>query len=131
MSMDKVPFVVMVDDDEDDLLLAQEAFEDSGLACNLVSFEDGLKLLEFLDGSIMPDMIVLDISMPFMDGCQVIDEIREIPGYSRVPIAILTTSQKENIQAECIKKAKCFFVKPVNFSDWIQIIRQMVNDCLM
>ena len=130
MSRDKVPFIVMVDDDEDDLLLAKEAFEDSGLACNLVSFEDGLKLLEFLDGSIMPDMIVLDISMPFMDGCQVIDEIREIPGYSQVPVAILTTSQKENIQDECIKKAKCFFVKPVSFSGWIQLIRQMINDCL-
>ena len=131
MSAEKIPLVIMVDDDDDDLLLAKEAFQESGLACSIITFEDGLKLLEYLDGPVNPDMIVLDISMPFMQGCQVIDEIRNHPACSRIPIAILTTSQRENIDNECLKKAKCFFVKPVNFSDWIRIAREMIKNCLI
>jgi len=130
MPAEKVPLVIMVDDDNDDLLLAREAFQESGLACDIITFEDGLKLLEYLDGSPPPDMIVLDISMPFMQGCQVIDEIRNYPAVSKIPIAILTTSQRENIEAGCIEKAKCFFVKPVHFADWINIAKDMIKECL-
>ena len=104
-SMTKTPLtILMADDDADDRLLARDAMVESRVLNRLVFVEDGVELVDYLNGFgkyanrdlyPMPGLILLDLNMPKKDGREALQEIKSNPATRRIPVVILTTSKAE------------------------------------
>jgi CheY-like chemotaxis protein len=127
MKTDAIPVVLMADDDEDDCMLAKDALEACGAPGDFACVGDGTALLDYLARSPIPAVILLDISMPLMDGYQTIEEIKAIPAYQGIPIVVFTTSQKEDIDLKRVTKAASIIMKPSVYSEWIDIMKAIAH----
>lgn len=92
------PRVLMIEDNAGDVELVREALREHGVDCVLTAINDGEKALAFLDriesGEIpCPALIILDLNLPKIPGGQILKKIRLSPGFGRVPVAILSSSQ--------------------------------------
>lgn len=119
--------VLMADDDEDDCLLVGKAFQKMGIAHDLRHVGDGRELLDYLykEGNFVdshkyprPDLILLDLNMPRIDGREALARIKSDPQLMNIPILILSTS-REARDIELSKKAgaSSFLSKPEAFED--------------
>lgn len=124
MKSKKRKLLLFAEDDEDDRLLVQSAFESVKAPFELYFAEDGEDLLNFLrhrgkysDGKITtPDLILLDLNMPKKDGRQALREIKSEPELSCIPIIILTTSKaREDITSCYTPGANTFICKPQTY----------------
>jgi len=131
MKTDSTPVVLMADDDEDDRMLAKDAFKASGAPGVFACVGDGKALLDYLSHSPIPAVILLDISMPLMDGYQTIEEIKAIPAYQGIPVVMFTTSQKESLDLKRLAQAASIITKPSIYSEWIDIMRAIADRWLM
>ncbi len=90
--------ILMVEDNPDDVLLTQEALKDAKVHCQLSHVEDGIEAMAFLQkqeiysNAPTPDIILLDLNLPKMDGRQVLKKIKENKTLCQIPVVILTTS---------------------------------------
>jgi len=122
--------VLMVDDDEGDTLMAQEAFEDIGFPHNFHIVHDGIQALDFMEkkGEFVdapdPDFVLLDINMPRMNGHEVLDWIRHHHKYELIPVVILTTSHSdEDIFKSYKGRANSFVTKPTDIREFNNAVR--------
>ena len=102
MKKENPPFIVlMADDDEDDCLLVGSAFQEIGIAHDLHFVDDGRELLDYLlhEGDFAdpekyprPNLILLDLNMPRIDGREALSKIKSDPQLKDIPVLILTTS---------------------------------------
>lgn len=130
----KPAVILMADDDEDDVILVQDAFERSKLLNDLHIVVDGLELLDYLrhqgkysdpESSPRPDIILLDLNMPKMDGRQALKEIRQDPDLRPIPVIVLTTSQaEEDVMLTYSSGANSYITKPVTFESMCDIIKK-------
>jgi CheY-like chemotaxis protein len=127
-----MPLVLMADDDDDDCILAKEAFEESGAQGMMHCVEDGTELLNHLSHSpSLPALILLDLNMPQKDGRQTLKEIKAIPRLQNIPIVVFTTSREEKDMDFSNKMgANSFITKPVLFDDWVKIMRSLADQWL-
>lgn len=116
--------ILLVDDDEDDRYLTQEAFQQHFPASQVSAVEDGEELIEFLNYSgrytdashPLPELILLDLNMPRKDGRQALREIKSTITLRHIPIVILTTSDaKDDIQTSYVNGANSFVTKPTSY----------------
>ena len=125
--------ILVADDDADDRMLIDEAFDES-LMQNPVHFvEDGEQLLEYLrregeyahlEGTAYPGVILLDLNMPRMDGRTALAKIKEDPALCRIPVVILTTSKaEEDIIRTYGLGVSSFITKPVTFEGLIDVVK--------
>ena len=128
----KAANVLLVEDNEDDVELTLEALKDSKLRVEIDVVQDGLSALAFLrregkySEKARPDLILLDLNLPLMDGREVLKEIREDPDLTDIPVVVLTTSEDEgDIQRAYALHANCYIAKPVDFGHFTEIIRQI------
>lgn len=129
--------ILMADDDEDDCLLAQTAFEDAGLTGELRVVVDGIKLLEYLrrqgdyinpEQAPRPDLILLDLNMPRMDGREALKVIKSDPQLKDIPVVILTTSKEQRDIDFCASAGACNFItKPIEFEEWVKTVTALVD----
>ena len=124
--------VLLVEDNEDDVDLTLEALKDSKLRMDIHIVSDGIAAMKFLrrldefEEKPRPDLILLDLNMPKMDGREVLREIREDPDLTDLPIVVLTTSQsQEDIDQAYKMHANCYISKPVDFMQFAEIIKQI------
>ncbi len=125
----------MADDDSDDRLLAQEAVQESGAQMNIKFVEDGLQMMDYLrrknefknpSVSPSPDLIILDLNMPVMDGRQVLKEIKTDPQFRKIPVVVLTTSTSDTDIAYVYHAgANSFITKPVAFNALVQVMKSI------
>lgn len=122
--------ILLVEDNEPDIILTQEAFEEARVANNLHVARDGVEALEFLyrrgpfEGKPRPDVVLLDINMPRKNGLEVLEEIKADPELRAIPVIVLTTSQAdEDILRSYQSHASSYMVKPVGFENFFQAIR--------
>ncbi len=122
--MDK-PRILIVDDDPMIRRLLQVNFRLEGFDVDVAA--RGREALELASAS-RPDIVVLDVSMPDMDGWAVMEHLREDPGTARVPIVFLTarTGQAEQERAERLG-AEGYLVKPFDPGELVQVVRQVVS----
>lgn len=125
--------ILMADDDEDDRLLAEEAFKESRIRNDLRFANDGEELMDYLyqrgeyakpGAAPRPGLILLDLNMPKKDGREALEEIKSHDSFRHIPVVILTTSRDE---ADIIRSynvgANSFIVKPVTFESLVEVIR--------
>ena len=124
--------VLLVEDNEDDIELTLEALDNSKLQVNIHVVSDGISAMEFLrrEGKYAdeqrPDLILLDLNLPRMDGREVLKEIKEDARFADIPVVILTTSEaEEDILKAYQLHANCYISKPVDFLKFTEIIRQI------
>lgn len=129
--------ILMADDDPEDRLLAEDAFEEAHLANNLRFVEDGEELMDYLcqrnqysnPGSApRPGLILLDLNMPRKDGREALAEIRANPDLCRIPIVVLTTSKaEEDILRTYSLGVNSFITKPVTFDGLVEIVKTLAK----
>lgn len=112
--------ILLADDDEDDRYLIQEAFRRQYPASRLSAVQDGEELLSFLGKQSpktdMPDLILLDLNMPRLDGREVLKQLKGNPDWCHIPVVVLTTSDAQpDVQRSYTDGANSFITKPANF----------------
>jgi CheY-like chemotaxis protein len=127
--------ILMADDDADDREFARDALAESRLADVLHCVEDGEELLEYLGrrgrhalpaDSPRPDLILLDLNMPRLDGREALREIKADPELRRIPVVILTTSRaEEDIHRSYDLGANSFITKPVTFLGLVEVMKNL------
>jgi CheY-like chemotaxis protein len=126
--------VLLVEDSPGDVRLTQEALRDASRAVNLHVACDGIEAMAFLmrEGFYLhaprPDLILLDLNLPKMDGREVLARIKADDNLRTIPTIILTTSQSE---ADIVKsyqlQANCFLSKPVQLDAFDSLVKS-IND---
>ena len=124
--------ILLVEDDPGDVLMTREAFEDHKVSNRLSVVPDGVSAMEFLrkEGEYAdaptPDLILLDLNLPRMDGREVLAEIKEDPELRSIPVVVLTTSEaEEDVLRSYNLHANAYVTKPVDFERFIQVVRQI------
>ena len=130
----------MADDDEDDCLLVESAFQEMGIAHDLRFVGDGQELLEYLynEGDFAdpekyprPNLILLDLNMPMIDGREALVKIKSDPQLKNIPILILTTSREEqDIELSKQAGASSFLSKPEVFQDLTDMLEKFCTAIL-
>lgn len=124
--------ILLVEDNEGDIILTLEAFNDVKLKNTVSVVRDGEEAVQYLnqEGSfqdaIPPDFILLDINLPKMDGKEVLAYIKHHDRFKAIPVVMLTTSSSEkDIKDAYSGFANCYITKPVDFEKFIQVIRSI------
>ncbi len=124
---------LMADDDPDDRLLIKEAFQESLISNSIYFVEDGVELMNYLRkqdkyahpaDAPLPDLILLDLNMPRMDGREALALIKSDPHLRYIPVVVLTTSKaEEDIMRSYDIGAASYITKPVTFDGLVESIR--------
>lgn len=130
----RIAEILLVDDNEDDVYLTREAFEAASLKVNLHHVDNGEKCLQFLrkQGPYAdvpsPDLILLDMHMPVMDGHEVLKEIVKDDKLRHLPVVVLTTSyEAADIQKMYGLRCNSYITKPVDFDKFVKAIGQLAG----
>jgi len=130
--MEKIPGILYVEDNLNDIELTIAAFKESGLANNIDITHDGKEALDYLfyrdkyssREKTIPAFVLLDIKMPKIDGIEVLKYIRQSDEYKDLPVVMLTSSKMETDVMKSYKLgANGFVVKPINFAEFVKAIK--------
>jgi len=124
--------ILLVEDNPGDVRLLQEAFRDSKVSNDMAVAGDGLEAIAYLRqegehaAAPRPDLILLDLNLPRMNGFEVLDAIKDDPELKRIPVVVLTTSQAEKdiIQSYNLH-ANAYVNKPVDLEQFITVIKSI------
>lgn len=132
---ERVATVLLVDDDEEDRWATKKAFEKSRLRNKLFAVENGAEALDFLlnRGSFkdkeaypLPDLVLLDLNMPVMDGREVLRHIKKDPKLLRIPVVVMTTSkQEEDILKSYDLGVNSYVTKPISMDHLLEVVREL------
>jgi CheY-like chemotaxis protein len=131
----KEKHILLVEDDPDDVKLTLKALEKSRIANKVEIAWDGVEALDYLfatgkfagrDKGIMPQLILLDLKMPKMDGIEVLRRLRSDERTKLLPVVVLTTSTEDKDRIESYKLgANSYIRKPVDFRQFIDAVQQL------
>ena len=128
----KVIDVLLVEDDPGDVLMTREAFDDNKVANRLAVVSDGVSAMQYLrkEGPYAdaptPDLVLLDLNLPRMDGREVLQALKEDGDLRRIPVVVLTTSEsEEDVLRSYALHANAYVTKPVDFERFIDVVRQI------
>lgn len=126
--------VLMVEDDPDDVYLTREALLAKQLRMNLHVVNDGVEAMQYLRAAHdhaehrRPDLVLLDLNLPRMDGREVLMDIKGDPSLAHIPVVILTTSQAEDdIAVSYRRHANCYISKPVDIDQFRSVVASIEN----
>ena len=124
--------VLLVEDDPGDVLMTREAFEHNKVRNRLSVVADGVSALEFLrkEGEYAdaptPDLVLLDLNLPRMDGREVLEALKSDAAMRSIPVVVLTTSEaEEDVVRSYSLHANAYVTKPVDFDRFIDVVRQI------
>lgn len=128
----KVVEILLVEDNPGDVRLTREALKECDIKNNLHVARDGEEALDFLyrrgpyHTAARPDIILLDLNLPRMDGRQVLEEIKHDPVLKRIPVVVLTTSKAEDdISRSYDLHVNCYVTKPVEMEQFIEVVKSI------
>lgn len=122
--------LLLVEDNPADVRLAQEALRDGRIQNEMVVVGDGEEALAYLrregvfHNAILPDMILLDLNLPKVDGLEVLREIQADPALCRLPVVLLTSSpMHERLLQTYNLDVKCYIQKPLELERYLDAVR--------
>ncbi|PCH80489.1 MAG: two-component system response regulator [Hyphomicrobiales bacterium] len=130
--------IIMVDDDEIARVLFEDAVEEAREYVKDISFSvDGVDLLERLrrqgeyasmEEEALPDLVVLDLSMPRMDGYQLLEELGKDKAFENIPIVVMSTTSDEQEVKRCYSLgAAGFIVKPASMEERLKAVKSLAS----
>ncbi|CAN5794747.1 response regulator [soil metagenome] len=124
--------VLLVEDNPSDVYLTQVAFRRSRADSQIHVVEDGVQALSFLrrelpyDSAPRPDLVLLDLNLPRMDGHKVLQTMKDDPDLRSIPVIVLTTSTAEADISRCYENhANCYIAKPVDFDEFERVVLEI------
>jgi two-component system response regulator len=127
--------ILLVEDEPDDEALTLRALHQNNVGNRIVVARDGVEALDYLfakndyadrDPNDLPQLILLDIKLPKMDGLEVLRQIRTNPRTRLLPVVILTSSKEEQDLIEGYKsRVNSYIRKPVDFTRFVETIREL------
>ena len=128
--------VLVVEDNPNDVTLLRMALEEAHVDCDLIVVDDGGEALAMMqrqvDSSQLPDLAILDLNLPKRDGMEVLEGMRSNPAFSRVPVAILSSSSaprdRARLQTFGVKR---YLVKPPDYDEFLKLgeaVKSMLAD---
>lgn len=133
--------ILLVEDNQGDIVLTREGFKESQYNVSLNVAEDGEEALAYLNqegqfkNARRPDLVLLDLNIPKLDGFEVLSRIKTSEKLKSIPVAVLTTSKAtEDVVKSYALQANCFINKPVdmeNFSKMIKKFRDFWSDVVL
>ncbi|MEW6521737.1 MAG: response regulator [Thermodesulfobacteriota bacterium] len=127
--------ILLVEDNPDDVKLTLRALKKNNILNTVVVVEDGVEALDYLYGTgrfagrdlhMMPQLILLDLKMPKLDGLEVLQRIRSDERTMLLPVVILTTSNEDVDRIESYKLgANSYIRKPVDFNQFLEAVQQL------
>ena len=127
--------ILLVEDNPNDVKLTMHAFEQSNVSNEIVVVGDGEEAIDYLfatgrhagrDPKVMPEVILLDMKLPKIDGLGVLRRLRADERTRRLPVVILTSSKEEKDVTSCYNLgANSFVRKPVNYDQFIDAARHL------
>jgi two-component system response regulator len=133
--MDDEKVILLVEDNPDDVLLTERALKKSRIANRLMVARDGVEALDFLfsrgayfnrDSSQDPEVVLLDLNLPRINGLEVLKQVRSNESTRLLPVIILTSSMEEtDLVSGYQLGANSYIRKPVDFNQFVEAIQQM------
>jgi len=124
--------VLLVEDDPGDVLMTREAFEHNKVRNTLTVVADGVSALAYLrkEGeyadATTPDLVLLDLNLPRMDGREVLQALKSDDRLRSIPVVVLTTSEaEEDVVRSYSLHANAYVTKPVDFDAFITVVKQI------
>ena len=124
-----LPTILLVEDNPDDEELTRIAFEESNLANQLVVARDGVEALDYLfsmDRHLLPQVVLLDLKLPKLNGLEVLRRLRADERTKYLPVVILTSSDEERDLLDSYGLgANSYVRKPIDFAQFVDSVRQL------
>lgn len=121
--------ILLVEDNEGDVLLTTEALKEGKIAKKIAVVNDGWEALQYLtkkgkySNAFTPDLIILDINLPKLNGHEVLRNIRSLDNLKHLPVIILSTSSSNGDILNAYQNfANCYITKPVEVNDFLKVI---------
>ena len=127
--------ILLVEDNPDDEALTLRAFRKNNVTNEVVVARDGVEALDYLfgtgawatrDATVLPQIVILDLKLPKIDGLEVLRRLRAAPQTKLLPVVILTSSNEERDRLEGYGLgANSYVRKPVDFAEFVDAVRQL------
>lgn len=124
--------ILLIEDNEGDILLTVEALQESELAKKIVVKRDGQEAIDYLNkkgeysGAVTPNLILLDINLPKVNGHELLEKIKQDEALKAIPVVMLSTSSSSEDILKCYKSfASCYITKPVDIESFTQVIKNI------
>lgn len=124
--------ILLVEDNEGDIRLTIEAFKEAKIRNNIRVVRDGEEALAYLhkqgvyENAPAPDIILLDINLPKIDGKEVLSTMKRDPILKKIPVIMLTTSSADSdVEDSYANHANCYVIKPVDLNKFMDVIRSI------
>lgn len=121
--------ILLVEDNEGDIVLTKEAFEEAKIKNSISVVRDGWEAIQFLEKNEgyeeedEPDLVLLDINLPKVNGHKVLKHIKNHPDLKHIPVIMLTTSSDETDVIKAYENhSNCYITKPVDISNFLDVI---------
>lgn len=119
--------ILIIDDDVIELMKFKRVLQTLKLDHNVSECNNGLEALEYLKSAI-PDIIILDLNMPIMNGISFLEKLKENKHIKYVPVVILTTSRNNKDLLECYKIGVAgYLLKPLRYDDYVEVIKKTLD----
>lgn len=134
MNSQKTIHILLVEDNEGDIILTMEALKEGNIATTTSVVRDGEQAIEFLNREKAyaevnaPDLVLLDINLPKIDGKEVLHYIKSSDKFRHIPVVMLTTSLSDKDVVDCYRNyASCYIPKPVDLNKFMDVVQSIEN----
>lgn len=124
--------ILLVEDNEGDVQLTREALDRAKVRNNLHVANDGVEAMDFLRrrnghaSAPRPDLVLLDLNLPNMDGREVLQEMKSDPNLKTIPVVVITSSEAEqDIVRTYSLSANCYVTKPLDLSQFMHVVQSI------
>jgi CheY-like chemotaxis protein len=122
--------ILLIEDNEGDILLTTEAFEESKIVNKIIAIKDGKEAINFFESlnnkREIPHLVLLDINLPKVSGHEVLMYIKNNDRFKSIPVIMLTTSSSEKDILQSYKNhVNCYITKPIDVTDFMKAITKI------
>ena len=138
--MDEKPVILVAEDDPNDIFFLRRAFQKAAIKCRILDVSDGQQAIFYLQGTApysnradypLPQLLVLDLKMPLMNGFDVLEWLRGQPDLAQLPALVLSSSaQDEDISRARRLGARDYLVKPTDLAQLSELAREIATKWL-